>query len=195
MTVTLKSVALAAGLALSLPSMAHESFYAAQLLGSSEVPAAVTTGFGTAFVTVDFDLVTMRVQASFEGLTGNTTASHIHCCVNPGTNVGVATTTPTFVGFPLGVKAGTFDQTYDMSAASSYNAAFITNNGGTVSTAFNALVAGLDAGRAYLNVHTTTFSGGEIRALLLPVPEPESYALMLTGLAGVLTIARRKKQA
>ena len=81
-----------------------------------------------------------------------------------------------------------------MSLASSYNPTFITNNGGTVSSAFNALVLGLDAGMAYLNIHTNLFPGGEIRGLLSPVPEPESYALLLAGL-GVLTIfARRTKR-
>ena len=75
-----------------------------------------------------------------------------------------------------------------------YNAAFITNNGGTVGSAFNALVAGLDAGQAYLNVHTNLFPGGEIRGLLAPVPEPQTYALMLAGL-GVLGWAARRRQA
>ncbi|MCG7756156.1 MAG: CHRD domain-containing protein, partial [Nitrosomonas sp.] len=71
---------------------------------------------------------------------------------------------------------------------------FITSHGGTVSSAFNDLVFGLDAGKAYLNIHTNLFPGGEIRGLLSPVPEPESYALLLVGL-GVLTIfARRAKR-
>jgi hypothetical protein len=174
---------------------AHESVYAAPLLGSSEVPAAITTGVGTSRVTIDFDLLTMRVEASFSGLLGNVTASHIHCCTAPGANVGVASQTPTFVGFPLGVKAGTYDHTFDMSLSSSYNAAFITNNGGTVGSAFNALVAGLNDGKAYLNVHTTSFGGGEIRGLLAPVPEPETWALMLAGLAVLGWVARRRPQA
>jgi hypothetical protein len=156
-----------------------------------------SAGTGTAKVTIDFDLVTMRVEASFSGLGGNTTASHIHCCVLPGTNIGVATQTPSFVGFPLGVKLGSYDHTFDMGLASSYNAAFITGNGGTVGSAFNALVAGMDAGKSYLNIHTTTFSGGEIRALLVltPVPEPETYGMLLAGLALVGAIARRRKSA
>src|SRR4029450_2181923 len=66
---------------------------------------------------------------------------------------GVATTTPTFTDFPLGVKSGTYDHTFELGLASSYNSAFIAANGGTVITASNALFAGLDAGRAYLNIH------------------------------------------
>lgn len=188
-------ILLAAGLALAQPALAHEQVYAAPLLGSSEIPAATTTGTGYAIVTFDFDLLTMRVQVTFADLVGNASASHIHCCTaSPGaSNVGVATQTPSFTGFPTGVKAGTYDHTFDMSVASSYNATFITNHGGTVGSAFNDLVAGLDSGNAYLNVHTSAFPGGEIRALLVPVPEPESYALMLGGLGVLAMVARRRR--
>ncbi|WP_422011836.1 CHRD domain-containing protein [Roseateles sp.] len=185
----------AAALTAALPAHAHETVYQALLLGTSEIPTAVTPGTGLATVTMDFDLLTLRVQVTFAGLIGTTTASHIHCCtVTPGAaNVGVATQTPSFTGFPTGVTSGIYDHTFDMSLASSYNAAFITANGGTVGSAFNALAAGLDSGNAYLNVHTTAFPGGEIRALLTPVPEPETYALMLSGL-GVLAFAARRRR-
>jgi len=49
----------------------------------------------------------MHVDVTFSGSEANTTASHIHCCLPPSPfdpiNIGVATTTPTFPGFPLGV--------------------------------------------------------------------------------------------
>jgi hypothetical protein len=185
-------LAAAAALASTAPAVAHESVYAGPLLGSSENPANASPGTGFATVTFDFDLVTMHVETSFSGLLGNVTASHIHCCTPPGSNVGVATVLPTFTGFPLGVTSGTYDHTFDMSLAASYNPAFITGHGGTVATAFNALVAGLDAGDAYLNVHTSLFPGGEIRAILVPVPEPESYALMLAGLVATGAAVRRR---
>lgn len=185
---------LAAMLILSQPALAHEQVYAAPLKGSSEIPAANTPGSGYATVTLDFDLMTMRVQVTFADLLGNVTASHIHCCtVTPGaTNVPVATQTPSFIGFPTGVTSGTYDHTFDMSLASSYSAAYISNHGGTVGTAFNDLVAGLGSGNAYLNVHTNLFPGGEIRALLVPVPEPETWALMIGGLAVMGWTARRR---
>lgn len=188
-------LATAATLALAGPVAAHESIYAAPLLGASEVPANPSPGSGTTTVTIDFDLVTMRVQASFAGLLGDVTAAHIHCCVLPGANVGVASQTPSFTGFPTGVKAGSYDQTFDMSVASSYNAAFITANGGTVGSAFSALVLGLDQGKAYFNLHSSEYPGGELRGLLVPVPEPETHVLLLAGLAAVAFAVRRWRPA
>ena len=176
-------------------AMAHESVYFGQLLGSSEVPAATTNGQGWARITLDFDLVTMRVEAAFSGLTGNVTAAHIHCCTLPGNNVGVASMTPSFTGFPTGVKAGSYDQTFNMALAASYNTAFVNNNGGTVCSAFNALTTGLDAGKAYFNLHTSSFGGGEIRAVLTPVPEPTTSGLALVGLGLVAAALRQRRQA
>lgn len=185
---------LATALCLGIPALAHEQVYSAPLLGSSEVPAASTPAGGNARVTFDLDLLTMRVQVSFQDLIGNTTAAHIHCCVLPGSNVAVATQLPSFSGFPLGVRSGSYDHTFDMALASSYNPTFVTNNGGTVGSALNALLKGLDDGKAYLNVHTSSYPGGEIRGLLAPVPEPQTYVLMLGGLA-VLGVARRRRAA
>jgi hypothetical protein len=80
--------------------------------------------------------------------------------------------TPSFVGFPIGVKAGSYDNTFDMSLASSYNGTFITAKGGTVGSAF---------------------MGGEVRALLSPVPEPTTALLALGGL-GLVSVARRRQR-
>lgn len=193
-TRALAPVALATGLTLAGgAAQAHTQVYQAALLGSSESPAAATPGTGLATITVDFDLLTMRVEASFSGLLGTSTSAHVHCCTATpmAGNVGVATMTPSFTGFPSGASSGVYDRSFDMSLTTSYNASFITANGGNVGSAFNALVAGLDSGRAYFNLHTNLFPGGEIRALLAPVPEPKTAALMLAGLGAVGLLARR----
>ncbi len=179
----------------AMPAAAHEQIYVAALNGATENPANASLGGGAGIVTFDLDLFTMRVQTTFAGLSGNVTASHIHCCIAAPGNVGVASQTPTFTGFPLGGSYGSYDHNFDMTLVSSYNASFINNNGGTPSTAFTALLVGLDAGRAYLNIHSSFAPGGEIRGFLVAVPEPESYALMLGGLALVGWMARRQRRA
>jgi len=196
---SLLTAALAVAVVVAVPSYAHEVIYGATFSGAAESPANSSPGTGSALITFDMDLFTMRVQASFSGLLGPTSAAHIHCCtVNPGVlNAGVATITPSFTGFPLGVQGGTYDHTFDMTLAGSYNTPFRNANGGTASTAFNALLNGINQGRAYFNIHTALplgFPGGEIRGFLQPVPEPETYALLLAGLGLMaLTAARRKR--
>lgn len=175
------------------PASAETRRYASTLSGAAEDPPTVSPGNGSVLVTIDDVARTMRVQASFADLLAGTAAAHIHCCtaVAGAGNVGVATTTPSFVGFPLGITAGTFDNLFDMNLAGSWNAPFISAHGGTTALAFVDLLVGLDAGKAYFNVHTTRFPGGEIRGFLTPVPEPSTYALMLVGLAAVGASARR----
>jgi hypothetical protein len=181
-------------LAGSLQASAHTVQYGAFLNGPSEAPPNASLGIGTALITLDLDLLTMQVDAVFSGLTGNVTASHIHCCTTTaGTSTaGVATTTPTFPGFPLGVAAGEYHQSFDLTAASTYNAAFVTANGGTIGTALDALILGLDSGKAYFNIHSSTSQGGEIRGFLAPVPLPAAVWLLASALGGLLPTVRRR---
>jgi MYXO-CTERM domain-containing protein len=83
-----------------------------------------------------------------------------------------------------------------MTLASSYNPAFITANGGTVGSAFQAFFDSMsdnNAGkRAYLNIHSSFRSGGEIRGFYSVVPEPTSAMLALVGL-GLPVLLRRTR--
>ena len=133
-------------------------------------PHPTSSGTGTAMVTFDTTTNMMTVNVVFSGLSGTTIASHIHCCIPPDGNTAVATTTPTFTGFPSGVTSGTYSHTFDMTLASSYNPSFITANGGTPASAEAVLLSGMLAGESYLNIHSSVFPGGEIRGfLVMPV--------------------------
>ena len=152
-----------------------------------------TPGTGNASVLIDTDAHTLSVHIDFANLLGGSTASHIHCCtLSPLTGlVGVATTTPTFAGFPLGVTSGSYDNVLDLTLASSYNPSFVTANGGTTASAEAAIVEAMLNDRTYVVVHSQFRPAGEIRGFLQQVPEPATHALLALGLGAAMLFARR----
>ena len=169
-TTILGALVLTTGLAI-VPAMASPVVYTGTLAGGSEVPPVTSPGTGTVTITYDPMSHAMTHNINFSGLLGIVTAAHVHCCVNgPGINTGVATPMPTLPGFPSGVNAGTSNNTFDMSMPNSYNASFVTSQGGSVALAEAALTNGMGRGGAYFNVHTSQFPGGEIRADLFEKP-------------------------
>ena len=156
---------------------------------------AGSSGSGSAVVVYDDASHLLSVSVEFSNLTEPTTVAHIHCCVDPPGTVGVATTPGTFPGFPAGVTSGTYAGTWSLLDPTSYTDGFFTASGGTVEGAEAALIGGIVAGRAYVNVHTEFAPGGEIRGFLaqvqVQVPEPGTVFLLMTGLLGVVAVRRR----
>ena len=107
-------------------------------------------------------------SGTFSGLSGNTTVAHIHGYSGPGVSSGpIVNLTLT----PLGTTSGSF------SGSGAVNAA-------------NVL-----AGLTYINIHSSTFVGGEIRGQVGVVPEPGTVALFGLGAAGLLIFVRRRSRA
>ena len=74
-----------------------------------------------------------------------------------------------------------------------FSGAFITASGG-LSAAITRFKTGLDSGSVYLNIHTSTFGGGEIRGFML-VPEPSSAALVLLAMTALGVAGARSRRA
>lgn len=179
------------------PATAHTTSYSATMSGPAESPPNDSLGTGYTLIDINDHDFTMRIRADFSGLTGNVTIAHIHCCTSvaeTGT-AGVASPLPSFPGFPAGGKSGSYDQTFDLTLLSSWNAAFVNANGGTTGSAFATLMTALEDGKAYLNIHTTYRSGGEIRGFYAPVPVPAALWLFAPAALGLAGLRRRARIA
>lgn len=192
----LMSLALAAPLSLVAPlSHAVNTEYRANLNGQAEATPNPSPGFSRSVVSIDADTLGLNMRVPFFDLTGGTMAAHIHCCTAaPLTGVApIATMLPSFPDFPMGVTAGTYDRSFNLDDPGFYSPDFLSANGGNPTTAASALINGINANQAYLNVHTAAYPGGEIRGFLVSaIPEPGSWAMLGAGLAGLAMFMRRR---
>jgi CHRD domain/PEP-CTERM motif len=169
------SILAAAAMAASLPASAVISTFSTSLSGIGE-PVPTSTATGSATVSFDDVLLTVDVDLSFAGLANSSPFGHIHCCTATAGS-GNAGVKVEFTGFPA-VSTGDYSKVFTLS-----------------SSAFSTLLTGVQDGKAYVNIHTPgTYGGGEIRGFLAPVPEPETYALMLAGLGGLAWVAKRRRK-
>ena len=176
-------------------SLAHAQVY--QFAATLAPVAAGATGSGTVTAVYDQGAKTLQLDINFSGLSGNTSMVHIHgptATAYTG-GAGAITPHPYLPAFPAGVTSGSYSQTLDLTQTSSFGGTFVSNNGGTAAGAEAAMFAAMMAGKTYLNIHTTTFSGGEITGFLTPVPEPSTTAAVVAGLLGSFALVRRFRSA
>lgn len=168
------------------------SNHTATLSGPNEAPPNSSTGTGTATLLINDNFNEMRLRVDFSGLIYPTTIAHIHCCGPAPETAIAATQVPTFVEFPAGVTSGSYDRTFNLLDAATYNPAFITDAGGTVELARADFVDGIRTGEAYLNIHSTVFPAGEIRGFFVaaPIPEPGGMAMWALGLIALAGASR-----
>lgn len=151
-----------AALSFASPSFALDVHtYGVTLSGAEEVPPVVTGGVGVCTVTLDDVTGAVSVSGSFSGLTSSATLAHVHGPAAPGANAGILITL-TETGGTSGSVSG----------------------GGTLSP---ANITNMLNGLMYLNIHTTTNGGGELRGQI--TTEVPALPWHWVGVFAVLAVA------
>lgn len=149
------------------------------LSGLQENPANASPATGFATLLLNTTTGDFTLDYSYTGLTGTVTMAHFHQAP-AGTNGGV-------VYWLASMGAPNNLPTTLMSPALMTGMTSDTSSGtGTFSP---ALISAALAGNLYMNVHTTTFAGGEIRGQVVPTPG----AAALLGLGSLLVVGRRRR--
>jgi CHRD domain len=119
-----------------------------------EVPALSTTGKGSFQAKIDGSTITYKLE--YSGLSSSAVQAHIHFGQR-NVNGGISAFLCGGGGKPACPASGQVTGT--IVAADVIGPA----NQGIAAQEIGELIAAIRAGRAYANVHTTTFPGGEIR--------------------------------
>ena len=120
-------------------SVAAQQRFVAALDGAQEVPANASAGKGTCTIVLNAAQTQITVNCTFSGLGTNLSAAHIHGNAAPGTNAGVLFG---FTGLPTATSGSIGPLTFSVTPAQ---------------------LADMRAHRYYVNLHTASIPGGEIR--------------------------------
>jgi hypothetical protein len=142
--------------------------YTLDLSGYSEVPAISSPGTGQFLVRGSLDGTRIQWQLTYENLAGVVTQAHIHLG-GSGTNGGISLFLCSNLGNgPVGTQLCPPSATAAAPVTGISSAADVIGPAaqGIAPGEFNELIAAALAGKAYVNVHSTTHTGGEIRVQL-----------------------------
>ena len=135
-------------------TVGQTEFVNARIQSAQEVPVNSSTASGIANALVDKTTNKVYLTGNYAGLTTNISASHIHLGA-PGVNGGVALSL-----INSGSTSGTLHAEGTLTAVQ---------------------IASLATGGGYVNVHSTTFAGGEIRGQLTGFSQQRFFAGRLSG--------------
>ena len=130
--------------------------YSATLSGAQETPAITTTATGAFTATIDEATNVMTYNVAFQGLGSNATLAHIHGPAVAGVAANILVDLNAAASgriITLGGTSGTGSGTINLTAATLITA---TVSGDSLRKLF-------DAGQLYVNIHSVTNGGGEIR--------------------------------
>ena len=143
-----------------------KNFKAKEMIGYAENPDISTVATGSFEATLSEDGTKLAYELTYSGLEGTVQQAHIHFAkrgVNGGISIWLCETAanPRPVGSPdvpdcpqSGTVTGEVDKDDVIGPAGQ----------GIAAGEFAEILAAMRAGRAYANVHSTKFPGGEIRA-------------------------------
>ncbi len=161
-------------------AMGAQIVFDTSLLGANEAPPVLTNGWGVGSFVVDTQAKTFDLTLTVDDLIGPVSSADIHMGL-PGLNGPSVITLPALT-----------DVTIPNTQIVVYKQLQLTNF--SWQSVFPAFLTQLSQGNLYLNVHTTTFPGGEVRAQLPAVPEPSTIAMLCSGaLMGAFYLWRRRK--
>jgi hypothetical protein len=143
------------------------NFRASPINGYEENPDISTVARGSFEARLSRDGKSLHYVLRFNGLEGDVQQSHIHFgkpAVNGGVSIFLCTNLGNgLVGTPLcpqsGIVTGDVDMTDVVGPATQ----------GIEAGAFDEIITAMRAGHAYVNVHSSKWTGGEIRAQIKAV--------------------------
>jgi hypothetical protein len=148
--------------------LADKKRYVAQLNAGNEVPPRASSAFGPAQFIARPGVIEFRIKVS--GLSAAPTGAHIHAPATTAQNAGIVAR---LCGAPAPavLPVCTFDASTGVMFVEGVITPELLQAWGITGA---QLAAWMDGGLAYVNVHTPTYPGGEVRGQieLAPAPTP-----------------------